>query len=170
RLAELPLAPRLAVGCVAVRDAAQPREECGGRRLFVGFGECIFQRFGGGSGQLQAGQCSAEQCLQAWIGGVGRVHGGNLTRQGHLRRARWRAVRVGVPVKIETKKSRRITRIPTHRPPWASRCIVAIAAEAATRSFRCLIQDANPGQRRRRRRRQPSRVLRGNDMGKVAIY
>ncbi|WP_233610432.1 hypothetical protein, partial [Corallococcus sp. AB049A] len=42
--------------------------------------------------------------LQAWVGGVGRVHGGNLTRRGHLRSARWRAVRVGVPVKIKAKK------------------------------------------------------------------
>ena len=36
---------------------------------------------------------------------------------------------------------------PTHRPPWASRCIVAIAVDAANRSLRCLIRDANPGQR-----------------------
>ena len=56
--------------------------------------------------------------------------------------------RCGLACRSKSKrKSRRITRIPTHRPPWASRCIVAIAADAANRSLRCLIRDANPGQR-----------------------
>lgn len=171
RPAELPFAPHLIIGCVATRHAAQPREERGGRRLFVGFGERIFQRFGCRSGQLQAGQCSTEQCMQAWIGGVGRVHGSNLTRQGHLRDARWRAVRVGVPVKLFTRNDAGGSGDP-HAPPAAERRTV----HCSGRQRRCkpAREKLHSGRQSRSAQEAPTgppwRVVRPDDMGKVAMW